>query len=175
MIAHFIRSVNLLKAYISDKVRKNHGEIPDRLLQNQMWSRMSVTSRLIFKSRTAASRPRHCAVAVWPSVMCSHCLRLTLLPIAHLTVLKKKPITTGVGRIFFQKGPIVDLSGGWQKWYFPGDQQWWNFILPTPTLREKHFSTAKLTAKYQISKPRGGQGPPDPFRRSCPSLIPLRM
>jgi len=37
-----------------------------------------------------------------------------------------------------------------------------NFILPTRTLREKHFSTKKLIKKYKISKSRW-LVPPDPL------------
>jgi len=37
-----------------------------------------------------------------------------------------------------------------------GDQQWLNFLLPIPKLKEKHFSNKALVAKYQIYKSRGG-------------------
>ena len=50
-----------------------------------------------------------------------------------------------------QRQGVVILPGG--------RQQWWNFILPTTKLREKHFSTKKLIVKYQISKSWGSLGP----------------
>jgi len=42
-----------------------------------------------------------------------------------------------------------------------GGQQWWNFILPNPKLREEHFSDENLTVKFRISKSRGLVPPSD--------------
>jgi len=41
------------------------------------------------------------------------------------------------------------------KRFFHAGQQWRNFVSPTPKLSETHFSTEKIIAKYQNTKPRG--------------------
>ena len=68
----------------------------------------------------------------------------------------------GVERIFPEERIFPDFSRGGQKDFFPGEgQQWWNSILPTPTLRENFFSTEKFIAKYQIADLKSFP----PFRR----------
>ena len=49
---------------------------------------------------------------------------------------------------FFLEGVIVDFFRGWPKRFLPGGKQCWSFIVSTPKIGEKHFSTKNLTAKY---------------------------
>ena len=51
----------------------------------------------------------------------------------------------------------MEWSWASEEFFQGGGQQWWNFILPTPKLREKHFYTERLLAKYQISKSSGAK------------------
>ena len=49
---------------------------------------------------------------------------------------------------------------------FPGGQQWWNFILSSPTLREKYFPTKSYKQNIKFQNPVGGTIRPCPtFRR----------
>jgi len=61
-------------------------------------------------------------------------------------ICKLAPVDVGVGRLFPGWANSVFFQGG-QKDFFQGGQQWRNFILPTPKLREKHFYTNKVMAK----------------------------
>ena len=56
-------------------------------------------------------------------------------------------------------GKFLQVGLGPKGFLLQGVQKLWNFILPTPKLREKHFSAVKLTAKYQISTSREAKSP----------------
>jgi len=74
-----------------------------------------------------------------------------------------------VGRIFF-RGANSGVFHRDKKIFSKGGQQWLNCILTVAKLREKHFSTKKSIAKYQVSKPRSAKDP-SPVRCLLPMLV----